>query len=64
MILDSEFLLSFIMSMDWRFGNKNANEWQEGYYGKFRIVKNSNINFYKKLIKNFKDIEYIFNTED
>ena len=48
-------MLEFIMSMDYRFGNSNANKWKDGYYGKFVIGVGSNKKFYESLIDNFKE---------
>ena len=56
--LDGKVLLEQILEYDWKYGNKYADKWKDGYYGRFEITENSNLDFFKKLIINFEDIEY------
>jgi len=51
LILDGDVLLDQILAYDWRYGNKNAKEFPNGYCGKFKIDKYSNFRWYEKLIK-------------
>jgi len=45
------------MYYDYQYGNKNAKNFPDGYYGKFIIREGSNPYFYKKLIINFDKIK-------
>lgn len=36
-------------------GNSNAEIFENGYWERFKIVENSNMKFYKKLIINYDD---------
>lgn len=50
-------LLRFILNMDFQYGNRNIRqEYIDGYHGRFKISQNSNLAFYKNLIKNYEDI--------
>lgn len=52
--LRGEFFLGFILNMDAR-GNSKAEDFKNGYWQRFKIVENSNMGFYKKLIINYDD---------
>jgi len=55
--LDPIVLLWQILSYDYRFKNENADQWKEGYYGKFVLTSKSNPVFYKRLIvKGFDEV--------
>lgn len=57
---DNAKFIKFIMHYDYHYGNKNANNFPDGYYGKFKISNKSNKAFYKNIVINFKDIEEYF----
>ena len=58
--LNGDVLLEQILYYDYRFGNNNAKNFPEGYYGKFKLYPNSNKTFYKRLILNYNDIKEYF----
>lgn len=58
--LDSDALLEQILFYDYKYSNKNANEYPNGYYGRFKIGPYSNTKFYKKLVTNFNEIKDYF----
>ena len=54
-------LLSQILNYDYRFGNRNiSDEYLDGWHGKFKIVRDSNEQFYKELIKNWDEFKPYF----
>ena len=54
-------LLAQILNYDFRFGNRNIlDEYLDGWHGKFKIVRDSNENFYKELIKNWDEFKPYF----
>ena len=55
--LDGDYLLEFILSNDYVFGNLYSDKYQEGYHGRFQVVDSSSLKFYKNLILNYNDIE-------
>lgn len=55
--LDGDYLLKFILGSDYRYANTKAHEYPQGYHGRFKISKHSNLEFYKKLIVNYEDVE-------
>lgn len=52
--LRGDVLLEFILHMDTK-GNSKATDFKNGYWERFKIVENSNMKFYKKLIVNYED---------
>ena len=52
--LRGDVLLEFILYMDTK-GNSKAADFKNGYWERFKIVENSNMKFYKKLIVNYED---------
>jgi hypothetical protein len=46
--IDEKEMLIYIMYYDYQYGNKNAKNFPDGYYGKFIIREGSNPYFYKK----------------
>lgn len=61
--LDGGILLEQILNYDWKYRNKNADKYPLGYCGKFIVTKQSNVDFYKKLILNFNEVKEYFNVE-
>lgn len=59
--LRKKALLKQIFYYDYAYKNNLSKEYPEGYYGRYVITESSNIDFYKELVKNFKDIEMYFN---
>lgn len=59
--LRKKVLLKQILYYDYMYQNSLSEEYPEGYYGRYVITKSSNVDFYKELVKNFKDIEMYFN---
>lgn len=58
--LDGDYLLKFILDSDYRYGNATADKYSKGYHGRFKIEKSSNLEFYRRLIINYVDVdEYI-----
>ena len=43
-------------------GNEKAEDFKNGYWERFKIVENSNMNFYKKLIVNYEDFTKALNS--
>jgi hypothetical protein len=58
--LDGDYLLEFMLSMDYKYGNSMSVRYPDGYYGRFEIKENSNLEFYRKLILNYDDVEKYF----
>ena len=58
--LDGDKLLEFILDMDWGYGNSNAEDYKEGFHGRFLIKPNSNRDFYKELVINYNEIAEYF----
>ena len=48
--LDGDVLLKQILYYDYAYGNKYANKYKDGYYGKFVLDGRSNEIFYKRLL--------------
>lgn len=59
--LRKKAFLKQILEYDYAYGNTLAYDYPDGYHGKYTICSKSNADFYKKLVKNFKDIEMYFN---
>lgn len=59
--LDGDYLLKFILGSDYRYANSTADKYPQGYHGRFKISKHSNLNFYKSLIVNYEDVEQYLN---
>lgn len=59
--LDGDYLLKFILGSDYRYANATAYEYPQGYHGRFKISKHSNLEFYKKLIVNYFEVEKYLN---
>lgn len=55
--IDSDLLLRQILYYDWNFHNSNANKFKEGYHGRFQITDRSDLDFFRRLVVNFSDIE-------
>jgi len=54
-------LLKQILFYDSTYGNRNiSDEYLDGWHGKFKIVRSSNEQFYKELIKNWDDFKPYF----
>jgi len=54
-------LLRQILHYDYKLGNRNVlDEYINGYHGKFKIVKSSNEQFYKELVKNWDEFKPYF----
>jgi len=55
--LDPEILLKQILYYDWNYGNKNAENFKNGYCGRFKLSEKSSKSFYGKLItKGFEEV--------
>ena len=55
--LDSDKLLKQIIYYDFLYKNNNAEDFKEGYYGRFQLREGSSKEFYKELIvKGFKKV--------
>ena len=51
MVIDGDTLLSQILHYDYMFGNRTvADEFLDGWHGKFKIRKGINMDFYEKLV--------------
>lgn len=49
--LDGDVLLKLILTNDYRYGNRNiSDEWKDRYHGKFKITDKSNMEFFNKLV--------------
>jgi len=48
--LDGDYLLKFILTQDWKNENNNANNYPNGYHGKFEINVFSNKDFFNDLV--------------
>lgn len=59
--LDGDYLLKFVLGNDYLYANANARNYPQGYHGRFKISKRSNLGFYKKLIVNYEDVEEYLN---
>jgi len=55
--LDGDVLLTLILKNDYSFYNNNAINFPEGYHGRFKLTKLSNLDFFKNLILNYIDIQ-------
>ena len=55
--LNSDVLLEHILSYDSYYKNTNADKFPDGYYGRFKLVHNSNLEFYKRLVVDFDKIK-------
>lgn len=63
-VLDGDVLLNQILEYDYTYGNKKAKAFPEGYHGRFQFKQNSNLNWYKKLVKDFEKIsKYVLTKE-
>ena len=55
--LDSDVMLKQQMEYDYRYKNSNASNFPEGYLGKYKLTEHSNIDWFRKLIINFDDLD-------
>lgn len=55
--LDPFILLQQILHADYSFKNSTASEYPNGYHGRYKITKGSNMGYFKSLITNWADIE-------
>jgi hypothetical protein len=55
--LDGDFLLKSILNMDYKYTNKLAELYPDGYHGRFKIDNLRNIKYYSNLILNFESVK-------
>lgn len=57
--LDGDILLQQILQYDYSLGNSASSHknYPNGYHGRFGITEKSNLDFFKKLVVNYGDIE-------
>lgn len=58
--LGGDKLLEQILAYDYAYGNRNANNFPQGYCGRFEVVGSSNPKFYKELVLNYNEIKEYF----
>ena len=55
--LDSEVILNQQMQYDYLYKNSNSHKFPDGYFGKYKLTEHSNIDWFRKLIINFDDLD-------